>query len=189
MCYIIVCNYVSWFANSCYTWKAISTWQWTSVYLLCWRRTPWGWRWTPPATRGRGSTSSPSTSCDPWETVWVDCPSSLWGQLPWIGDIMTIITPVANFFENVFIYLFIFYTANLHVNQVFTQKSLEVAKSLFIGEGFGNLSFFRGVVWPRYVLVYPAVQQRQTAAFRCCSHLINSARCGIICSNLFRLRS
>lgn len=32
---------ISCFANSCCTWKAINTWRWTSVYLRCWRKTPW----------------------------------------------------------------------------------------------------------------------------------------------------
>ena len=60
--------------HSCYTWRATSTWPWTSVCQRCWRRTPWEWLWTRPATRAPGSTSSPSTSCAPWGTAWVERP-------------------------------------------------------------------------------------------------------------------
>lgn len=69
------CNHgllLSRFANSCCTWKAINTWPWTSGSLHCWRRTPWEWRWTRRGTRDPGSTFSLSTSCGPWETVWVE---------------------------------------------------------------------------------------------------------------------
>lgn len=60
--------------SSCCTWKAISTWRWISDSLPCWRRMLWGWRWTLQATRAPGFTSSPFTSCAPWETVWVSSP-------------------------------------------------------------------------------------------------------------------
>lgn len=60
------------FVNSCCTWKAINTWPWTSASLHCWRRTPWESHWTRRGTRDPGSTFSLSTSCDPWETVWVE---------------------------------------------------------------------------------------------------------------------
>lgn len=70
---LLSCNTVtSCFGHSCCTWKAINTWQWTSAYLHCWRRMPWEWHWTQQEMRDPGFTSSPSTSCGPWETVWVE---------------------------------------------------------------------------------------------------------------------
>lgn len=71
-CILQPCSTFFCFANSCCTWKAINIWQWTSAYLHCWRRMPWEWLWTRREMRDPGSISSPSTSCDPWETVWVE---------------------------------------------------------------------------------------------------------------------
>lgn len=51
------------------TWRATSTWRWTSVSLLCWRRTPCGSRWTGRGTKAPGSSSSPSGSCAPTATT------------------------------------------------------------------------------------------------------------------------
>lgn len=59
------------FLLSCSTWRATNTWRWTSVCPLCWRRTPWGWCWTPLEMKVPGSTSSPSTSYAPSGTAWV----------------------------------------------------------------------------------------------------------------------
>lgn len=64
------------------TWRATSTWRWTSVFPLCWRRTPWGWCWTRPETKAPGSTSSPSTNCAPLATAWV-----ILGVVYWPGDV------------------------------------------------------------------------------------------------------